>query len=79
MTALAIDALGQFRREHCGVIVVPGAGCAVDGERCRISVVAEHAPVKNLTAETRMIGPVVTGAHSPVASHFGIPADGEFD
>ena len=74
VTPLAIDAFGQRAGEQGRIVVIAGpAG------NFGIRVVAEHAAVKHLTAETRMIGPVIAGAHAPVTAIFRVPAHREFD
>ena len=74
VTPLAVDAVGKFGGEYGGAL-----HCRVTFRKRGIGVVAEHAAVGSGTAETGMRGPVIAWTHTPVASFFGIPADGQFD
>jgi hypothetical protein len=38
----------------------------------------EHAPERHHPAESSVIGPIVSGTHSPMASLFGVPTDRQF-
>src|SRR5207247_4028797 len=66
---LAIDAFGQRT-----LIYRLGKRHVVSCRDLWISVVAEHAVIRNLPAEAFVIAPVVTRIPSPVAALYGVPA-----
>ena len=74
MAPLAIDSFRQTRRESSTAI--PEVGARFD---LRITVVAKKAAISRLTAEAKMIGPVVRGAHVPIAAFFGVPRQRKLD
>src|SRR5213079_1667504 len=71
---LAIDAFGQRT-----LIYRLGKRHVVSCRDLWISVVAEHAVIRNLPAEAFVIAPVVTRIHSPVAALFGVPSERKLD
>src|ERR1035437_7677043 len=72
VTALAIDALRHALGEYGGAVPLRR------GLDFGIGVVAEHARVIDLAAETRVVRPRVSRAHAPMAAGFGVPGGGEF-
>ena len=74
MAPLAIDPFRHRRREHAGPVYL-----RMSAWNRRVSIMAEHAPVRYMAAESRMLRAVVSGAHAPVASMLRIPAHGQFD
>src|SRR5215831_1897108 len=72
VAALAIDPFWQPARIDRAAL--PFGRARVD---LRITVVTEHATVIDLAAEALVSGPVVTGAHSPVAAILRIPGHGK--
>ena len=73
MTTLAVNALRQLTGKDR-----LRATRLVRSRILRISVVAEHALIRDQPARLRVMG-IETRTHGPVAAAFGIPAQGKFD
>lgn len=74
MASLAIDSLRHVHREFSSIVHTIRAGCHFG-----IRVMAEHAAIGGLTAETGVRRRVVSGTHRPVSALFGIPGERQFD
>src|SRR5882672_10645420 len=74
VAALAIDAIGKAVGPPGGVLPTIGAG-----RDLRVTVMAKHAAVGDLAAESGMLGKVVGRAHSPMPTVFGIPRQRQLD
>src|SRR5438067_351733 len=69
---LAIDPFRKLARIKCAAVPFGGARIHV-----RISVVTEHAAIRNLAAECLVSGPLVPRTHSPMPAGLRIPTHGE--